>query len=152
MKLSEFKNHLTGLNDITILLPDGKPVPSSFHVTEIGQLSKSFIDCGGTIRSEKTVSIQLWQGSDRTHRLVPQKLNSIISLSENKLNIQDAEIEVEYQGESISKFGLEFNGKEFLLTKKNTACLASDSCGNTSQLMPTANSSASCCGSTAKCC
>ena len=41
----------------------------------------------------------------------------------------DLEVEVEYQSDTIGKYGLDFNGKEFLLTTKQTACLASDACG-----------------------
>ncbi len=59
----------------------------------------------------------------------PQKLAQIISLSENKLGIGDLEIEVEYQSDTIGKYGLHFNGKDFVLVPKQTACLASDACG-----------------------
>lgn len=129
MKLSELKNRLNGLSEINFELPNGNLVPKHFHVTEVGQVTKHFIDCGGTVRNEKVVSFQLWDAGDYDHQLVPQKLNDIITLSEKKLGIEDSEIEVEYQAETIGKFGLDFNGKNFLLTLKNTACLASDSCG-----------------------
>lgn len=59
----------------------------------------------------------------------PEKLFNIIELSEKTLNITDSEIEVEYQGETIGKFGLDFDGKNFLLTNKQTDCLAKDACG-----------------------
>jgi len=45
------------------------------------------------------------------------------------LNLNDVEIEVEYQGETIGKYGLDFNETHFLLTNKATACLAEDACG-----------------------
>jgi hypothetical protein len=45
------------------------------------------------------------------------------------LGIQDVEIEVEYQAETIGKFGLEFDGTNFVLTTKQTDCLAKDNCG-----------------------
>ena len=53
----------------------------------------------------------------------------IIKLSEEKLGMEDLEIEVEYQAETIGKYDLEFNGKNFVLISKQTACLAADSCG-----------------------
>ncbi|HRD39758.1 MAG TPA: DUF6428 family protein, partial [Bacteroidia bacterium] len=59
----------------------------------------------------------------------PKKLNDIILLSEKVLNIEDAEIEVEYQSDTIGKYGVEFNGEKFLLTSLHTNCLASDKCG-----------------------
>lgn len=129
MKLSEFKNKLTSLEQIAFQLPNGTLVPSHFHVTEVGSVSKNFIDCGGTIRQEKRVNFQLWEANDYDHRLHPEKLLSIIELSENKLGITDEEIEVEYQGETIGKYGIELEGSTFLLTSLTTDCLAKDKCG-----------------------
>lgn len=129
MKLSEVKKQLASLSEVNFELPNGTLVPQHFHVTEVGQITKHFIDCGGTVRNEKVVSFQLWEANDFDHRLAPQKLNSIIELSEKVLAIEDAEVEVEYQAETIGKYGLEFNGKNFVLTSKQTNCLASDKCG-----------------------
>lgn len=129
MKLSEIKSHLQNVTEINFLLPDGTAVPNHFHVTEVGQVTKDFIDCGGTIRHEKKVNFQLWEAEDFDHRLAPQKLINIISLSENKLGIVDAEIEVEYQAGTIGKFELGFDGKNFLLLNTQTNCLAQDKCG-----------------------
>lgn len=130
MKLSEIKNHLRTANTLSFQLPDGSYVPENFHVTEVGLITKNFIDCGGTIRRETVVNFQLWQDSaDQDHRLKPEKLSKIIALSENALGIGDFEIEVEYQDMTIGKYGLEFNGKDFVLINKATACLASDQCG-----------------------
>ena len=53
----------------------------------------------------------------------------IIELSEKTLALGDWPIEVEYQGETINKFNLDFNGEDFLLTTKQTDCLAKDNCG-----------------------
>lgn len=129
MKLSDLKNKLSSIEELNFILPNGTNVPSHFHVTEVGQINKHFIDCGGTERYEKTVSFQLWEANDFDHRIAPEKLMSIISLSEKVLKIEDAEIEVEYQTETISKYGIEFENGNFLLTSKHTNCLASDSCG-----------------------
>jgi hypothetical protein len=129
MKLSEFKKQLATIEELHFLLPNGKTVPNHFHVTEIGQINKRFIDCGGTVREDKVVNFQLWEANDFDHRLAPQKLKDIIALSEKVLGIEDQEIEVEYQSDTIGKYGLEFNGQDFILTAKQTNCLASDSCG-----------------------
>lgn len=129
MKLSEIKKHLETATAVNFILPNGNKVPEHFHVTEVGQITKHFIDCGGAERNEKTVNFQLWEAGDFDHRLAPQKLISIIALSEKVLGIEDNEIEVEYQGETIGKYNLDFNGKDFLLVAKQTNCLASDSCG-----------------------
>ena len=129
MKLSEIKTKLAELNSVDFELQNGTKVPDHFHVTEVGIVHKHFIDCGGTIRNEKMANFQLWNANDTDHRLKPQKLLNIIELSENKLGLEDLEIEVEYQMETIGKYALEFNGKSFVLMPKFTDCLASDSCG-----------------------
>ncbi len=129
MKLSQVKQYLETAEAVNFLLPSGTSVPEHFHVTEVGSVGKHFIDCGGTIRKENVVSFQLWNANDIEHRLKPQKLLNIIALSERKLGIEDWEVEVEYQSDTIGKYGLDFNGKDFILTTKQTDCLASDQCG-----------------------
>ncbi|WP_419870817.1 DUF6428 family protein [Chryseobacterium sp. CT-SW4] len=129
MKLSEIKEILPTLENVQFQLENGSFVPEHFHVTEIGTITKHFIDCGGIIRNEKVVNFQLWNADDFEHRLKPAKLLNIIRLSEEKLGIEDDEIEVEYQNTTIGKFDLEFNGQNFVLKNKTTACLAQDACG-----------------------
>ena len=129
MKLSKIKEILPTLDNVEFQLEDGTFVPEHFHVTEVGQIIKNFIDCGGVIRDERVVNFQLWNADDDEHRLKPGKLLHIINLSEEKLGIKDAEIEVEYQSETIGKYDLDFNGKHFVLKNKQTACLANDACG-----------------------
>lgn len=129
MKLSAVKSALKNLETIAFQLPNGELVPSHFHVTEVGKVTKHFIDCGGTVRNEEVVNFQLWSADDYDHRLHPEKLVHIIELSEKTLGLEDAEIEVEYQGNTIEKYGLDFDGTNFLLTTKQTDCLAKDNCG-----------------------
>ena len=129
MKLSEIKKILTNLQELHFVLENGQQVPEHFHVTEIGQINKRFIDCGGVIRDEKAINFQLWFSTDHDHRLEAEKLRKIIALSEEKLGLEDVEIEVEYQQSTIGKFGLDFNGTSFILTTKTTTCLAQDGCG-----------------------
>lgn len=129
MKLSEFKNILNTKSEIAFELPNGELVPAHFHVTEVGQVEKLFIDCGGTMRKERRINFQLWEANDYDHRLHPDKLINIIQLSEDKLLLTDDEIEVEYQGETIGKYFLDYQGGNFLLTPTLTDCLAKDKCG-----------------------
>lgn len=129
MKLSDVKQILPTLENVEFQLENGTFVPEHFHVTEVGMITKNFIDCGGVIRTEKVVNFQLWNADDFEHRLKPNKLLNIIKLSEEKLGIEDFEIEVEYQSDTIGKYDLEFNGKTFVLVNKTTACLAQDACG-----------------------
>lgn len=129
MKLSEIKKVLDTLENVTFQLPNGNFVPEHFHVTEVGLITKNFIDCGGVVRNETVINFQLWDANDFEHRLKPKKLIHIIELSEKVLNIPDLDIEVEYQDATIGKYDLGFNGKDFLLLNKQTACLAQDQCG-----------------------
>lgn len=129
MNISNFKRALSNSKELKFQLPNGELVPRHFHVTEVGQVEKRFIDCGGVLRNEKVVSFQLWEANDYDHRLHPEKLVDIIELAENKLGIEDLEIEVEYQGSTIGKYGLEGENGVFLLTSKQTDCLAKDNCG-----------------------
>ncbi len=128
MKLSEIKKHLSGAETVNFELQNGTMVPQHFHVTEVGVVTKHFIDCGGIERNEKVANFQLWDANDFEHRLKPQKLLNIIRLSEKILGMKDLEIEVEYQAETIGKYDLDFNGKNFVLVAKKTACLAADAC------------------------
>ncbi|MCE2962750.1 MAG: DUF6428 family protein [Chitinophagales bacterium] len=129
MLLSEFTKHLETLTEVNFQKHDGTEVPKHFHITEVGQITKKFIDCGGTIRNENVISMQLWESIDFWHRLEPAKLISIIKLSQEKLGIEDHEIEIEYQSDTIGKYGVEFENGIFVLTTKKTDCLASDQCG-----------------------
>lgn len=129
MRLTEIKGILPTLSNVEFQLENGASVPEHFHVTEIGTITKHFIDCGGTTRTEKTINFQLWDANDFEHRLKPAKLLNIIKLSEEKLGIGDADIEVEYQSETIGKYDLAFDGARFILKNKQTACLANDACG-----------------------
>jgi len=129
MKLSAFKKALSGVESLLITLPNGELVPSHFHVTEVGLINKNFIDCGGVLRQEQKINFQLWEANDYDHRLHPDKLAHIIELSTSKLNLPDAEIEVEYQGSTIQKFGITQNDNGFSLVNMQTDCLAKDNCG-----------------------
>ena len=155
MKLSQIKDILKDVKTIRFQLPDNSLVPNHFHVTEVGEITKRFIDCGGTVRKETVVNFQLWNANDYDHRLHPEKLLKIIELSEKTLAIDDNEIEVEYQGTTIQKFGLDFDGNQFLLTTKQTDCLAKDACGIPAEkpkVRLSEMSAQSCCSPKSGCC
>ena len=129
MKISELKDHLKGLNKLSFKLPNGSYVPEHFHVTEVGKVTRDFIDCGGTRRKEQIINFQLYYATDYDHRLAPQKLMDIVQLSQEVLELEDSEIEVEYQAETIGKYRLSFDGNDFVLQNMQTDCLAKDRCG-----------------------
>ena len=129
MKLSTFKKHLSEVASLNFVRPNGISVPKHFHITEAGLVTKHFMDCGGTVRAEKTINFQIWVAQDVEHRLESDKLLKIISLSEKLFENQDLEVEIEYQSDTIGRYGLDFQEGNFLFTAKETDCLAKDNCG-----------------------
>ncbi|MEM7552046.1 MAG: DUF6428 family protein [Bacteroidota bacterium] len=129
MRLSEIKTALSATGSVNFQLPDGSAVPSHFHVTEIGIVNKRFIDCGGTLRDEKVINFQLWEANDYDHRITPDKMNQIIKVAETKLGLDDLDVEVEYQSDTIGTYSLDFTNGNFQLLSKRTNCLAKDKCG-----------------------
>ena len=151
MKISEIKNSLNLLQQVTFVLPNGGHVPPHFHITELGIISKNYIDCGGTIRQEKIANFQLWSANDFDHRIEPKKIIDIIDLAQNSIGLEDLEVEVEYQSDTIGKYGLSFNGTHFQLISTQTDCLAKDKCGipEEEETIPVAPS---CCEPSSGCC
>ena len=129
MKLSDFKIHISKVDKVNFQLENGSFLPSHFHITEIGLSNKKFIDCGGVVRNENLISFQLWHANDFNHRLKPKKLIDIIELSETKFSMENLNFEIEYQSETIGKYNVSFDGKNFILLNKKTNCLAEDQCG-----------------------
>lgn len=156
MKLSEFKSHLAGMQSLSFTQPNGSPVPAHFHITEAGVTTKHFIDCGGIERVEKYVSFQLWVADDLQHRLAPSKLLGIIDMAHSIIGIDDPEVEVEYQGVTIGRFGIDTDYGQFILTPKLTYCLAPDRCGipavKTKIKLSEIQSKSSCCNPGSGCC
>lgn len=130
MTLSAIKHYLHDRESLLFTLPDGTRVPAHFHVTEVGEVSKTFVDCGGTLRHERKINFQLWNAEDYDHRLQPGKLLHIVELAEKQLGLADHEIEVEYQGrDTIAKYGLSVDEEGLQLTSLHTDCLALEKCG-----------------------
>ena len=129
MRLSNFINALDKLEVLKFQLPNGEFVPAHFHITEIGNINRNYIDCGGILRQEKKISLQLWVASDTEHRLKPDNLLKILQLAEKQLGFSNIEIEVEYQQDTVGRYELAFDGVIFQLINTQTACLAPDQCG-----------------------
>jgi len=129
MRLSELKKRLNEIDVVNFKLENGDQVPPHFHLTEMGQIDKRYIDCGGNTREESKISLQLWEANDYDHRLSANKFLNIIDMSERELKLDDLEIEVEYQGNTIGKYNLGFENGQFLLLSTLTDCLAKDNCG-----------------------
>ena len=129
MLLTAFKQSLIELDTLKFQLPNGQFVPSHFHITEVGNVKRNYIDCGGKLREENKINLQLWVASDTNHRLKPNNLLEILQLAEKQLGYSNLELEVEYQQNTVGRYKLAFDGTVFQLINTQTACLAPDQCG-----------------------
>jgi hypothetical protein len=137
MKTTEFKNHLNAHPEHTLVfeLPDGERIPVQAHITEAGRVDKSFIDCGGTVRTISTCQLQAWvDENDDAHRLSPGKLAGVLGLAAPLLRGDDLPVEIEYEDCTLSQYPVSAagaNGRElvFALSEKHTDCLAPEFCG-----------------------
>jgi len=131
MNFNTFKENLLQIKDdsIAVQLPNGSFIPAHFHLTEISQVSKNIVDCGGTLRKENTIVLQLWVASDTKHRLSPEKVLTIIAQSNAVLIDPNATVEIEYQTDTIGRYGVYFSENKFVLSPLFTACPAPDLCG-----------------------
>lgn len=128
MTLSEFKKHLSTAKSLAFKQINGEHVPAHFHITEVGLITKHFIDCGGVIHTNTSINFQIWVANDVEHRLRPITLLNIIDMSQPIIGDIDAEIEVEYQTDTIGKYGLALAEDCFILTATHTDCLAQVRC------------------------
>lgn len=129
MKLLEFKQLLQQMQGLTFRMPTGETIPAHFHITEAGVVTKRFIDCGGTRRSESKIVFQIWVANDTEHRLMADKLLGIIEMSEDIHGNEDLEVCFEYQADTICTYGIKHSLGQFIFENKYTDCLAKDKCG-----------------------
>ena len=136
MKLSELKSLLTDNADrhFRIRLPDGAAVPVSFHVTEVGRLHKTFLDCGGTLRDITTCQLQIWVGEDYDHRIETGKMAAILGKAKSILPDDSVPVEIEYEDRVISQYTISqhelvADAVVLVLANKHTECLAPELCG-----------------------
>lgn len=135
MNLTDFLHQLRDHADLPLLfrLPDGGLIPVHCHITEVGHVTKRFIDCGGTRRSTESCLLQTWVADDTEHRLTAGKLAGIFARAGDVLPGTDLPVEIEYEDFSVSQFPV--TGAEvvdgsllFQLGLKHTDCLAKELC------------------------
>jgi hypothetical protein len=135
MKLNELKAILAKHTEknVRFVLPTGTKVPPHAHVTEVAQVDKRLIDCGGTMRTDSRCRLQTWFQDDTDHRLSAEKLLQILEKSRSVVTDENLEVEVEHEAPFIAQFPIE--GIEttkgsliFKLGIKHTDCLAQDRC------------------------
>ena len=129
MKIQPFLQTLASMSELRWALPDGSLVPAHAHVTEVALMTRRFVDCGGTHRMERRIQLQLWVANDVDHRLDPSKLLRIIRETEAYMEWDNHEVEIEYQGKTIERYGVEIMEGVLALQPLQTNCLAQDRCG-----------------------
>jgi len=135
MKTSQFKQYLEQHphDELSFLLPSGRTIPAHAHITEVGRVDKTFLDCGGKVRRVSICSLQVWVSNDAEHRITAGKLAGILNRAAAMLGDDDLPVEIEFQENLISQFPVEdakaANGVLSLqLGIKYTDCLAKDVC------------------------
>jgi Family of unknown function (DUF6428) len=153
MNLSELRSLLIQHSDrfFRIALPDGNAVPVSFHVTEVGRVQKTFLDCGGTLRESLTCQLQIWVGQDYDHRMETGKMAKILEKAKAYLPDETIPVEIEYEDRVISQYTLvdhELTADAVILklANKHTDCLAPELCGLPSLRLPAIGGKIPCCG------
>lgn len=147
--------------ELRVRLPQAQ-VPQCFHITEIGQVAKDFLDCGGTRRAEAWLQLQVWVGPDHDHRLSPHKLAGILRKGVAggfgadrpiRLECEDPSAPVPVAGlYALAGFGWAGGVLVCEATPVRTTCLAMDKClpahlrPGASAAAPSAAPSAGCCG------
>ena len=154
MKTPEFKRFLTEHPEhyLQFILPDGGMIPLHAHITEVGRVDKTFLDCGATIRKVSYLCLQSWVADDIDHRLPAGKLVDIIDRAAPILGDDDLDVELEYEEGVISQFPVvsivsDLNKLIIGLGVKHTDCLAKEIC------LPPAkdDNDSSCCSGTGCC-
>jgi hypothetical protein len=114
-------------------LRNGEAVAPHFHITEVGHVTKNFLDCGGTRRKTESCLLQTWVYSDVDHRLETGKLANILRIAGDVLPSLDLPVEIEHEAGFVSQYPItagSSDGQTLTLTTglKHTACLAMDLC------------------------
>ncbi|HEX9997273.1 MAG TPA: DUF6428 family protein [Abditibacterium sp.] len=137
MTLQEFKNLLHNHREtlFQLRLPHGDAVPVSFHITEVGRVEKTFLDCGGKLHTRKTCQLQVWVGPDEDHRIQAGKMADILDQSEVVVPDDSLELELEYEREDgfvsqfpVSHFEVSDQAVTLHLGVRHTECLAPELC------------------------
>lgn len=158
MKTSEFR-HLLEQNpeaELAFILPGGTRIPVHAHITEVGRVEKTFVDCGGKFRRIAACNLQAWVAEDIDHRLPAGKLAEILDDASAIIGHDDPPVEIEFEDGWVSQFPIAnavaaaTNEKvlTFQLESKRTACLAMETC---MKEPAEGEAESACCGATGCC-
>lgn len=151
MNLADLKTALAAHPDaaLAVRLPGGRGIPPHFHVTEVGHVTRRFVDCGGDEHRLETCLLQAWVADDLDHRLTAGKLARILDLFDKLSEDDTLPVEVEYEAGLISQYPVASIDAEdgtvtIHLMTRHTDCLAKEACGLTAASEPDCCSSGCC--------
>ena len=133
MKVSELRTVLEAHPQTfpRFILPGGDRIPAHAHVTEIGHVTRRFIDCGGVMGKTETALLQTHVGNDTDHRLRSDRFAKILQLGDRVLPENDLELEVEYDCCVVAQYPIletipRQSHVDIVLGHKRTQCLAQE--------------------------
>jgi len=138
MKINQFSELLRTHPDkqFRLVLLGASAVPVSFHITEVGHVAKTFIDCGGRLHTAHTCQLQAWVWTDTDHRLLAGKMAGVLDQAKSRGVLpagEDLDVEIEYEDAVTSQYPVAdytVTGDAVVLhlAAKHTDCLAKDIC------------------------
>ena len=131
MKLRELKTVLRQHPKTSprFILPNGEHIPPHAHVTEVGHVSKTFIDCGGVTGKTDIAVLQTHVMEDTDHRLSSERFAKVLDLGDRVLPNDQLDVEVEYDCCVVGQYPI-VTAKpvgehlDLILENKRTQCLA----------------------------
>lgn len=151
MRFKELKRAIQKYPDTfpRFVLPDGDYIPSHAHLTEVGHVLKTYIDCGGATGKEEKIVLQTHVGNDTEHRLRSDRFSKILELGGRVLPNDQLNVEVEYDCCVVAQYPIKEvkpNGPhlELVLGRGRTQCRAAER-RETAMGEPCGGATAACC-------
>lgn len=114
---------------LRFVLPDGDYIPAHAHVTEVGHVVRTFIDCGGLTGKEEKLMLQTHVGRDTDHRLRSDRLAKILDLGNRVIPSAELAVDVEYDCCVVAQYPIaearaEGDHLSLILQRGRTQCRA----------------------------
>jgi len=131
------------------VLPNGDYIPAHAHVTEVGHVARSFIDCGGLTGKEEKILLQTHVGDDADHRLRSDRFAKILQLGNRVVPSTNLDVDVEYDCCVVAQYPIaearpDGQHLNLILRRGRTQCRARE--------RRESETAAGCCAASAACC
>jgi len=131
------------------VLPNGDYIPAHAHVTEVGHVARSFVDCGGLTGKEEKILLQTHVGDDADHRLRSDRFAKILQLGNRVVPSTNLDVDVEYDCCVVAQYPIaearpDGQHLNLILRRGRTQCRARE--------RRESETAAGCCAASAACC